>query len=260
MTKKSSVRILIVDDNLSQGKTMAAILMRIGHAVTIAIDGLEAIQKVKESPYDIVFMDIKMPVMNGVEAYRQIKIIRPGTVVMMMTAYAMEELVQQALDEGAYGILYKPLDIERVIAFVEEAKQRKSGAFILIVDDDPGICKSLRDILTKKSYQVGIAPTGMKALSMVQQEDYDIIFIDMKLPVLNGLETYRAIREIKAQTVAIMMTGYRCELIDLVDEALCDDAYACLTKPLNIDELLRLVEEIWERKQLAGENLAIVNC
>lgn len=248
MTEVGPARILIVDDNFSQGKTMAAILTRLGHAVTIAIDGLEAIQKVKESPYDIVFMDIKMPVMNGVEAHRQIKLTRPDTVVILMTAYAMEELVQQALEEGVYGIMYKPLDIERVIALVEEAKQRKSGALILIVDDDPGICMSLKGILTKKRYQVGIAPTGTEAISMVQQEDYAIILIDMKLPVLNGLETYLAIHEIKARTVAIMMTGYRSELSDLVAEALRHDAYACLTKPLNIDELLGLVDEILERK------------
>ncbi len=75
-----------------------------------------------ERPFDTVFMDIKMPSMDGVAAYRGIKRIRPGAVVVMMTAYAVDDLVDEALQEGAYGILYKPLDIERVIAVIERAQ------------------------------------------------------------------------------------------------------------------------------------------
>ncbi|MCK5587590.1 MAG: response regulator, partial [Candidatus Lokiarchaeota archaeon] len=66
-----------------------------------------------------IFMDIKMPLMNGVDTYKRIKKIRPDTVVMMMTAYAVEDLVQEALKEGAYGVLYKPLDIENVLTLIK---------------------------------------------------------------------------------------------------------------------------------------------
>ena len=83
-------------------------------------------------------------------------------------------------------------------------------------------------------------------------EACDIISIEMRLPVLNGLETYLAIREINLQAVAIMMTGYRQVIAGLVEEALRNHAYACLHEPLDIEELLRLVEEIGERKRKAG--------
>ena len=66
-------------------------------------------------------MDIKMPMMNGVEAYRRIKKISPDSVVFMMTAHTVKELVREALEEGAYSILYKPLDIEKTIKLVKEA-------------------------------------------------------------------------------------------------------------------------------------------
>jgi len=248
MEKKASI--LIVDDNISLCKTMSFVLGRKGYTVTIAKDGPEAIVKAKESPFDMIFMDIKMPLMNGVETYRRIKKARPEAVVMMMTAYAVEELVQEALQEGAYGITYKPLDIERVVALIEDARKAKQGALILVVDDDPATCITLRNILIRKGYQVGIAHTGEEAIAMAQETAHDVIFIDMKLPTINGLETYLAIREINQEAVAIMMTAYRQEAADLVEEALRNNAYTCLYKPLEMEELLKLVEEIREGKQI----------
>ena len=243
--------ILIVDDNVSQCKTMSFVLVRKGYTVAIANDGPEAIEKIEARPFDIILMDIKMPLMDGVETYRRIKKIRPEAVVMMITAYAVEDLVQQALEEGAYGIVYKPVDIERVIAIIEEARTTREGALVLVVDDDPATCITLRNILTRKSYQVGVAHTGEEALAMAQEAVYDIILVDMKLPTITGLETYLAIRRINPEVVAIMMTAYRQGMSDLVEEALRSDVYTCLYKPLEMEEVLKLVDEIRERKQRA---------
>ena len=242
-------RILIVDDNLSLCKTLSFVLGHKGYTVTTAQDGPEAIERVKENPFNMIFMDIKMPLMDGVETYRRIKKIRPEAIVMMMTAYAVEELVQEALQEGAYGITYKPLDIERMIAVIEEATEAREGALILVVDDDPGTCITLRNILVRRGYKVGMAHSGEEAIAMAQKAAHDIFFIDMKLPTINGLETYLAIRAIDPQVVAIMMTAYRQEMADLVEEALHNHAYTCLYKPLEMEELLRLLDEIRERKQ-----------
>jgi two-component system response regulator HydG len=248
MEEKASI--LIVDDNISLCKTMSFVLGRKGYAVTTAKDGPEAIERVRKNPFDMIFMDIKMSPMNGVETYRRVKKIRPEAVVMMMTAYAVEELVQKALQEGAYGITYKPLNIERMVAVIEEAREAKEGALILVVDDDPQTCITLRNILIKRGYEVGIAHTGEEAIAMAQERAYDIVFIDVKLPTINGLETYLAIKEINPEAVAIVMTAYRQEVADLVEEALKNHAYTCLYKPFDMEEVLKLVEEIWERKQV----------
>lgn len=241
--------ILIVDDNISLCKSMSFVLGRKGYTVNIAKDGLVAIEMVKQSSFDIIFMDIKMPLMNGVETYKEIKKIRPEAVVMMMTAYAVENLVQQALQEGAYGIIYKPLDIENVVTLIKDARRSKESALILVVDDDPGTCMTLKNILIKKSYSVGIAQTGDEAITMAKDKAFDIIFIDMKLPTINGLQTYLAIKELNPEAVAIIMTGYRQQMADLVEEALESHAYTCLYKPLDMEVVLRLVEEIKERKK-----------
>lgn len=249
-----SVNILIVDDNVNLSKIMSFILGRKdkGYMVTTAKDGPEAIERVKERPFDIIFMDIKMPFIDGVKAYREIKRIRPDTIVLMMTAYAVEDLVAQALKEGAYGIIYKPLDIERVISLIGRIRDKKQGALILVVDDDPGTCMTLKNILIKKNYQVGIAHNGEKAIAIAQEKIHDIIFIDMKLPTINGLEVFLKIKAIDPELVAVIMTAYRQEMADQVEVALNNSAYACIYKPFDIEKLLRLIEEILEKKKKAG--------
>ena len=247
MEEKTSI--LIVDDNVSIHQSMSFILEGKGYAVTTAQDGPGAIEKVKETPFSKVFMDIKMPLMNGVEAYRRIKELRPEIAVVMMTAYAVEDLVAEALEEGAFGVIYKPLDMEEVIAIIEQARAAQRGAFILVVDDDPDICTTLKNVLLEKGNNVGIAHTGEEAVAMTKNWAYDIIFIDMQLPTINGLETYLAIRAIRPEVVAVMITAYRQEMADLVQEALNNDACACLYKPFEMEDLLRLVDEILKGKQ-----------
>ena len=244
--------ILIADDNINFCKTMSFVLERKGYGVTTAKDGPEAIERVNERSFDVIFMDIKMPLMDGVQTYKRIKEIRPEAVVVMMTAYSVEDLIQEALREGAYGIIYKPLDIEKIVALIEGVRNAKRGALVLVVDDHPETCITLKNILIKKNYQVGIALTGEEAITMAQENAYDIIFIDMKLPTINGLETYLAIKESNPQAVAIMITAYRQEMAELVEEALNNSAYACLYKPFDMEEMLRLVGEIRERRQKAG--------
>ena len=117
--------ILVVDDNISLCRTMSLILRRNCCAVITALDGLEAIERARKIPFDVIFMDIKMPGMDGVEAYRRIKQIRPDPVVIMMTAYSVENLIDEALKEGAYSILYKPLDMEKVLRMLGEILERK---------------------------------------------------------------------------------------------------------------------------------------
>jgi DNA-binding NtrC family response regulator len=96
---------------------------------------------------------------------------------------------------------------------------------------------------------VGIAHKGEEAIEMAKNKVYKVILIDMKLPTINGLETYFAIKEVNPEAIAIMMTGYRQEMEDLVDTALKNSAYTCLYKPIDMSELIKLVDELWARKK-----------
>jgi DNA-binding NtrC family response regulator len=214
--------------------------------VATAYDGFKALESVKQNGFDLGLIDIKMPVMNGVETFKKMKEIAPGTPVIMMSAYAVEDLIREALQEEVFGFLKKPVDFEKLYKLIEQATAK--GALILVVDDDQEFCANMNNILTDKGYRVSIARDGNMAIEKVWENNFDIILLDMKLPPLNGLETYLAIREIRWNVVVIVITGYLQEMGDLTQKALQESAYVCLEKPLNMDELISLLEKIKEQK------------
>jgi len=248
MNDKASI--LIVDDDGGMCETLSDIMEDSGYRTVIALDGYEAMQKVKEMDFDVILMDIRMPGMDGVETFKQIKSIQPGTAVVMMTAYAVEDLIEEALREGAYGVIHKPFDIERMMDLIEGVKE---GGLILVVDDDRDNCEFFQDVLEARGYQVSIALSGEEAIEIARDNSYDMVFIDMKLPTMNSLETYLAIKELQPQTVTVMMTAYHQEVDGLVEEALRKDAYTCFYKPFDIEEVITLVDEICHRKRQGCE-------
>ena len=229
---------------------MADILEAKGYAVESENSGEAAIAKVKEKSFDVILMDIKMPAMNGVETFKQIKKISPKTAVIMVTAYSLENLIKEALAEGAFGVLHKPLDIDKLIEQIELAKER--GMLILVTDDDPNTRETFKDVLEAKGYTVSTAATGEEAIEQSRERPDDILFIDMKLPALNGLETYLAIKEINPRAIAVIITGYYEGMKDLVDKALEKGAYTYLTKPLDMNKVLELIEEISKKISAKG--------
>ncbi len=245
----STATIMVVDDNVSLGKTIFNVLKHQGYDVIVSINGRDAISKAKEHPeIGMIFMDIKMPLMNGVEALKQIKRIIPEAIVFMMTAYAVEDLVQESLEEGAYGVLYKPLDLQRIIDIIEKAKSVEVGAVILVVDDDLSTRTIFEKVLRKKGYDVITTDRGEKAVTLVEEEGIDIIFIDMKLPTINGLETYLQIKKKNPNAVVILITGYAKDMSDLIDEALISSYFSCMNKPVDMWQVLETVEDILQNK------------
>jgi two-component system response regulator HydG len=238
---KQKASILLVDDDKDMTETLSDILTDIGYHVETANNGYEAIEKIKTHPFDTVLLDIKMPGINGVETFKEIKKIRPGAVVMLMTAQSVEELVAEALEEGAYGIMYKPIDTKKLVEFIETAKR---GALILFVDIDLSTSQKLIDALKERGYRVAKARSGDEAKKLVQRTSVDMVFIEVKMPIMNGLETYEALRQIKSDIKVVMTTNYREGLEDVIDQAISESAYACIYKPFEVEKVVTLLERI----------------
>jgi DNA-binding NtrC family response regulator len=107
----------------------------------------------------------------------------------------------------------------------------------------------MKNVLERKGYGVVTCSSGEEAIALAKDRPRDIFFIDMKLPVLNGLETYLEIRKVNPQAVVVMMTAYRQEMDELIRQAIEKGAYSCLHKPFDMDEAIRIVEEISKKKQ-----------
>jgi len=240
------VSILVVDDNEEFCQNVADILEMKDYAITTAYDGRKAIELVKQNGFDLILMDVRMPVMDGVEAFKKIKQVAPHIPVIMVTAYAVEDLVREALREGAFGFLPKPLDFDRLLARIQRAIP--NGALVLVVDDNQNLCKNMKEFLSDRGYRVSLAHDGDTAVQMAWENNFDIMLIDMKLPPLNGLETYLSIKDIRPEAVVVIITGYSKEMDNLVQQALRENAYACLEKPINMDEMASLLERIKEQR------------
>jgi len=109
-------KVLVVDDNQVNRNVAAEILRKAGCYITVANSGIQAIEKVKSKDFDIIFMDIQMPEMDGVEATRQIKALgKKMTPIIAMTAYSMEGDKQKYLLEGLDDYVSKPLRASKLI-------------------------------------------------------------------------------------------------------------------------------------------------
>lgn len=119
INKKRLLNILLVDDEVVTLRILGNILRDKGYNISTARDGYEAVQNVNEKSFDLIFMDIKLPGINGVETFKTIKKIKPNIGVIMMTGYAFDDLVKDALQEGALSCLYKPVDVGAILNIIE---------------------------------------------------------------------------------------------------------------------------------------------
>jgi len=234
------LHILIVDDDRRMAKTLCDILKVKGYEAEAAYSGSEALDKVEKGYFDCILADIKMPEMNGVDLYRAIKAIQPELPVVFMTAYSADALVKEGLEEGGIATLTKPLDINLLLSFLSGLRKERS---IVIVDDDPQFCKTLGDILRARDFAVTQVHDPQSLVERLTP-DAQVVLLDMKLNRINGLDMLKEIREQFPHLPVILVTGYRQEMAPAIEAALKINAHACLYKPFDTEELLRLLTEI----------------
>jgi two-component system, NtrC family, response regulator AtoC len=155
------VNILVVDDEFSVRDSLCNWFKIEGYRVDTAGNGMEALKKLQEDVWDIVLVDIKMPGMDGMELQRQIKKIDNTMIVIIITAYATVDTAVEAMKEGAYDYLSKPIDPDKLSILVRNAvNQRRLVAENL----------QLREKVVELSLQdeiVGESPQVKKILEMI---------------------------------------------------------------------------------------------
>ena len=116
----SRMKILVVDDDVGIRETLSDILELKGYEAITANDGYQAVERVKEDDYDFVLTDIKMPGLNGAEAYKIMRTEKPDLKVALMTAYTVEDVLEETLKDNSVVIFSKPLDIEEVMKLLDD--------------------------------------------------------------------------------------------------------------------------------------------
>lgn len=233
--------VLLVEDNEDLRTTLAMVLRRSGYAVDTAVDGRDAVERFSARHYDVTLMDLIMPRLSGVEAFYQIRDMDDGAAVILMTGYYDESLIRDAVHEGARCALHKPLDIPQLLGTVARTTE---GPLVLVVDDNRELRRTMARALQHNGRRVCAAGSGEDALRVARQKRCGVAFLDIRLPAMDGVETYLKLRETNPDLAAVIMTGYRSEVQELIDKAMGAKALGCLHKPFHLSEAIRLLQSV----------------
>jgi two-component system response regulator HydG len=157
------IRILVVDDELIVRESLIGWLKKSGYDVDPASSGTEALKRLKEKDYDLVFLDIKMPDMSGIDVLKSLKELYPHTLVVMITAYGSVETAVEAMKLGASDYLMKPFEPEHLVLLVEKLLQQKK-----LIDENI----FLKEQVSKRTrYQelIGAAACMQKLFEMIDE-------------------------------------------------------------------------------------------
>ena len=128
---------------------------------------------------------------------------------------------------------------------------------ILFVDDDRTILSLVEEYLTAFDYRISIEDSGLKALDLIKEKDFDIVFTDFKMPDIDGLELLAVIKEFRPATEVIMVTGHGT--MESAIQAMKFGSYDYIQKPFKLDVLRILIDKIFEAKKLKQENISLTS-
>jgi PAS domain S-box-containing protein len=276
--------VLVVDDNDSARTVLTDMLGSMTFKVTSVASGGMAIEAVRDAdhvdrPFEMVFLDWQMPGMDGIETARRLRELglRHMPHLIMVTAYGREEVLKGAKGAGIEDVLIKPVspsvlfDVairvlgglakeERVTNALPSTSpqglERIKGARILLVEDNELNQEVATGLLTEAGLVTEVADNGEIALKMVQEKSYDVVLMDMQMPVMDGLTATREIRKLPklASLPVVAMTAN----VMMADLQACADAGMIdhVAKPIDPDALFATLMKWIPRRESMPQSAA----
>lgn len=234
--------ILVVDDDRMMVRTLAEILQLKGWRVSTAFDGAEAVRAVEEQPFDVVLMDVKMPVMNGVDAFKAMRRARPGVRVALMSAFAAQELLNEAIDEGVLRVMSKPVNVPSLLDFLASSVRNRRP--VLLMDNDAAFLSTLADVLTLRGFETVMADGLDDALRILRERRPAAVLLHMHMGTVPARDAVLAVHEVSPEVALILYSGQPGAQREL-DGALQDRlVHAYLQKPFAIDRITEVLNDV----------------
>ena len=227
--------ILVVDDDARVRSVLVEHVAYAGFRVLEASNGLEALEVLGKEPVSLVFTDLRMPTMDGIELLRRARPRYPSTIFIVVSAYPDDLVALYRSDAFPITVIPKPFraeQVRRALALLRgsdgvgaaqqaaAAEARADGdraatlaerafvpASVLIVDDDAFHRAMLGEMMTAQGHQVREASDGSSALEAVSEERFSHVFLEVHLPGLGGIEMARLIRDRDPKAVTILMSA-----------------------------------------------------
>jgi len=261
------LRVLVADDNAAAREILQGILESFSFEVVLAASGREALRELEnaQKPFDLVLTDYKMPGLDGIKTTEQIKKLNGLSkipTIIMVSAYGREEVRKQAARTGVDAFLIKPVDrsllFDTIIALFRELTEstprvrtpdeadkaddvgdlvRIKNARVLLVEDNDINQQVATEFLEHAGMVVTIAANGLEAVNAVMQTAYDLVFMDLQMPKMDGYEASQEIRKDARFTdmPIIAMTAHA--ISGVKEKCLAAGMNGHLSKPINPPEL-----------------------
>lgn len=261
-------RALVVDDDFNTCDSVSCMLQQIGMRAEWTLSGKEAVLRTRQAVmrndvYSVYIIDWLLPDMNGVEVARRVrKEIGEQVPIIVLTAYDWSEIEDEAREAGISAFCSKPLFLSELrsclmsVVGTEEKKEEDSArkgrtntGRILLVEDNELNQEIATAILSEAGFQVETAEDGRQAVDLVSQSQpgwYQLVLMDVQMPVMNGYEATRCIRQLENRQLAdipiLAMTANAFE--EDKQEALRSGMNGHISKPINIEKLLETLNEM----------------
>ena len=270
--KFNNLSVLIVDDDEILLNTATDTLESLGAVVDKANNGIDAANIIsskhdKKDDYDLIIIDFKMPDMNGIETIKKIRNESlTNTPILLISSYDLSEVESKAKEAGANGFLSKPLfkstlydkinEILKTEAKVAEPENDYSdlaGINVLVAEDYDINYEVISALLEMYGITTERAINGLDCLNKVKESEndrYTLIFMDIQMPEMNGLEATREIRKLEEKEKSSI------PIIALTSDAFSENVTECLNagmnghiaKPVDIKLVIKEIRRIMEEK------------
>ena len=204
--------------------------------------GKGAVEKFRETGFDLLFMDVMMPGISGGEAFFEIRNLSPHVEGAMITGYSIERLLAQATEQSAWTTLGKSFDPERLLGLIRQVTPNG----ILVTEDDAEHLENIQSALEIRSQKVLIAHERWEAVEGIGADLIDVLLLDMHIPIVCALAVHREVRDAGFLGVTILALGADITNINALDDISAFSPPGMLSKSGDPQGLLRMVENLSE--------------
>ena len=232
--------VLVADDNATNRSWLATLLQGWGMRPTVVEDGFAALQVLQESTFPLLLLDAHMPGMSGFELVEQLHSRQHASTVIMLTSSHERGDTRRCQALGIGGYLTKPVRQEQLLQLMLQLHGASQQGItpplltqdtvqlpqpvhnVLLVEDNPTNQKLGITLLERQGYQVMLAVNGQEALDLLAAQQFDLVLMDMQMPVMDGLEATRRIRQQEA------LSGGHQPIIAMTANVMSGDRECCL--------------------------------
>jgi CheY-like chemotaxis protein len=193
-----AIRVLVADDSSTVRKLFKEFASRWPASVEVveAADGEACLKMLSDQRFDMAFLDIHMPGMTGIEALCHARSQGNQTFVVLMSSQPKSEIIDLARKLQAYDFIRKPFPPEELISIFKIYERLVQPVRALLVDDSSTVRRVISKIIDQSIFRVTMdeAGTGAQAVELCEKGKYDVVFLDMNMPDIDGPETLARLR------------------------------------------------------------------